>query len=169
MPTLYVKTADGLNEIETRARRISPRARSALILVDGKRTAADIGKMIQQADETLQSLLELGLIEVSATKPAEKVPDRPAPSTPEAFRDTAPAPAAPPPTETVESQRREAVRAVNDLLGPQAESLAIRLEAARNRDELRAALERAAEYIANARGTQSAQQFASRFLRTLPR
>jgi hypothetical protein len=168
MPTLYVKTTDGLNEIETRARRISPRARSALILVDGKRTSADIGKMIQQADETLQSLLELGLIEAAA-RPVEKATDKPAIATPEAFRDTAPAPTPPPPTETVESQRRDAVRAVNDLLGPQAESLALRLEAARNRDELRAALERAAEYIANARGNQAAQQFASRFLRTLPR
>lgn len=168
MPTVYVKTADGLNEIETRARRISPRARSALILVDGKRTASDIGKMIQQADETLQSLLELGLIEAAAA-PAEKAADKPAPASPESVRSPAPAPVAPPVVETVESQRRDAVRAVNDLLGPQAESLAIRLEAARNRDELRAALERAAEYIAIARGTQAAQQFASRFLRTLPR
>jgi hypothetical protein len=168
MSILYVKTADGQNEIETRARRISPRARSALILVDGKRTEADIAKMIQQADETLQSLLELGLIEV-ATRPVEKPAQRPAAAVPETFRDTAPAPTAPPTTETVESQRREAVRAINDLLGPQAESLALRLESARNREELRAALERASEYIANARGTVAAQQFSSRFLRTLPR
>ena len=44
MATIYSKTADGQNEIETRARRLSPRARSTLILVDGKRSEAELGK-----------------------------------------------------------------------------------------------------------------------------
>jgi hypothetical protein len=163
MSILYVKTADGLNEIETRARRISPRARSALILVDGKRTEADIGQMIQQAQETLQSLLELGLIAVISSQP---MPLAPAPALPREWAGSSTSPA---PLATVDIQRREAVRAINDLLGPEAESLAIRLESAKTRDELRSALERATEYIANARGAAVAAQFSSRFVRTLPR
>ncbi len=50
MATIYIKTADGQNEIETRARRLTPRARSTLILVDGKRSDSELAKLVQQAD-----------------------------------------------------------------------------------------------------------------------
>ena len=72
MPTIYIKTAEGQREIETRARRVSARARSALILVDGKRSAADLAKLIQEPAETLQALLDAGLIAVVA--PVAPVP-----------------------------------------------------------------------------------------------
>ena len=60
--------------------------------------------------------------------------------------------------------RREAVRAVHDLLGPDADSLALRMERAATDDDLRVALERAVAYIANARGGGAAAKFAARFL-----
>lgn len=60
---------------------------------------------------------------------------------------------------------RDAVRALNDLLGPEAESLALRLERATDEDQLRAGLERAVQYIANARGGGAAASFATRFLK----
>lgn len=158
MATIYAKTADGQNEIETRARRISPRLRSALILVDGKRNDEELGRLILQSGEALQALLEAGLIEVVA-RPASKATARE--SEPEA-----PAAAAAPAVSPVqfEARRREAVRAVNDLLGPQAETLALKLERAGDADQLREALERAVAYIANARGGGAAAQFAARFL-----
>ena len=37
MATVYRKTDKGRNEIETRANRLLPRLRSALIVVDGQR------------------------------------------------------------------------------------------------------------------------------------
>lgn len=165
MATIYTKTADGQNEIETRARRLTPRARSTLILVDGKRSAEELGKLVQQADETLQALLEAGLIEVVATKSS-------------AARDAAPASPAPAPAAAAapasgmalvefEATRRDAVRAINDLLGPEAETLALRMERATDADQLRVALERAVAYIANARGGGAAAQFAGRFLSNL--
>jgi hypothetical protein len=157
MATTYAKTAAGQNEIETRARRISPRHRSLLILIDGKRTDAELGALVQQFDETLPALLEAGLIEVVATTPAK--PSKEPPVAPEV------APAAPAGGEDFQTMRREAVRAVNDLLGPSGESLALRLERAADAEELRAALERAVAYIANARGGGAAAQFASRFVK----
>ncbi len=60
--------------------------------------------------------------------------------------------------------RGAAVRAVNDLLGPSGEGLAMRLERATDANELHAALERAVTYIANARGGGAAAAFASRFI-----
>jgi len=161
MATIYSKTADGQNEIETRARRLTPRARSALILVDGKRSSAELGKLVQQADETLQALLEQGLIEVVATAPSRSAAKDEGPS-------SVPGPAsAPSPALAMvefEATRRDAVRAINDLLGPEAEMLALKIERATDELQLRAALERAVAYIANARGGGAATQFAAKFL-----
>lgn len=162
MATIYSKTADGQNEIETRARRLSPRARSTLILVDGKRSEAELGKLVQQADETLQALLEAGLIEVVASSKAA-----PARETAVAPPVAAPAPASGMAVVEFEATRRDAVRAINDLLGPEAETLALRMERATDADQLRVALERAVAYIANARGGGAAAQFAGKFLSNL--
>jgi hypothetical protein len=127
MATTYRKTADGLAELETRARGLVPRLRTALIMVDGKRNDEELRKLVgQQADETLQILVEQGLIEViSITQP--KLPERkPA---------AAPAPAAP--AKDFATQRRDAVRAINDLLGPVGETLAIKMEQRRARPNCR--------------------------------
>lgn len=162
MPTIYAKTADGQNEIETRARRISPRLRSALILVDGKRTDEELARLIQQSEETLQALLDAGLIEITARPAARSAPREPAPE------PATPAAAPAMNTAEFETRRREAVRAVNDLLGPQAEMLALKLERAGDMTQLREALERAVAYIANARGGGAAAQFAAQFLAPPP-
>jgi dsDNA-specific endonuclease/ATPase MutS2 len=161
MATIYSKTADGQNEIETRARRLTPRARSALILVDGKRSNVELGKLVQQADETLQALLEQGLIEVVATVSSRSAAKDEGPT-------SVPGPAsAPSPALAMvefEATRRDAVRAINDLLGPEAETLALKIERASDELQLRSALERAVAYIANARGGGAATQFAAKFL-----
>ena len=161
MATIYSKTADGQSEIETRAHRLTPRARSALILVDGKRSDAELGKLIQQADETLHALLEQGLIEAIATAPSRS-------STKDEGPSSLPGPASAPSPALArvefEATRRDAVRAINDLLGPEAEMLALKIERASDELQLRAALERAVAYIANARGGGAATQFAAKFL-----
>jgi hypothetical protein len=67
MATIYRKAAKGQAEIDTRAHRLIPRLRTALILVDGKRTDDELRLMIaQQPEETLAALLEQGFIEVVA-------------------------------------------------------------------------------------------------------
>lgn len=156
MATIYTKTAAGQNEIDTRSRRIPPRARTLLILVDGKRSDEELFKLVADGPAVLQTLVDAALVE-AVGRPAEPA------------RAAAPAKAAPeadhkPATADLPTRRRDAVRAVTDLLGPAAETLALRIERANDEDELRVALERAVAYIANARGGGAAAQFASRFL-----
>lgn len=65
MPTIYRKTAKGQTEIETRAHRLAPRFRSLLILVDGRRSDADLEKLMPQAGaQALDALVEGGFIEL---------------------------------------------------------------------------------------------------------
>jgi len=154
MPTIFRKTAKGVTEIETRAHRLAPRMRSALIMVDGKRSDADLRPLIQQQpDETLAALAEQGFIEVLAAAPDAVQAPRAAPA--------AAAPARP--AADFEARRRAAVRGLNDQLGPLAETLAIKIERARTADELRPLLATAVQVIGNARGRGAAADYAARF------
>ena len=178
MAIIYRKTAKGVAEIETRAHRLPPRVRSALILVDGKRSDDVLASMIQlQAPETLHALAGQGFIEVltvtagpalsalsaQSTPPAAPVASAPLAAAP--LRPATPpgAPAVPSAAPEWQTRRREAVRAVNDLLGPAGESASMRLERARNVDELRVALSSAVQTIGAARGRQAAEGFVARF------
>ena len=159
MPTIFRKTAKGLAEIDTRAHRLPPRSRSMLILVDGKRDVEDLKALVTvQAEECLQALSDQGFIEAVG----ETVRNAPV--------MTAAAPAAPAaPTHAassavdVDGLRRAAVRALNDALGPGAETLAIRLERARTLEELRPLFAQGAKLLAAARGQAAAAAFAERF------
>ena len=154
MPIIFRKTAKGVTEIETRAHRLAPRLRSALIMVDGKRSDADLRPLItQQPDETLAALAEQGFIEIVAAAPAMA----PLP------RAAVPPAAAARPVMDFETRRRAAVRGLNDLLGPAAETLAIRMERARSAEELRPLLATAVQLVANARGRSAADDYAARF------
>ena len=167
MGIIYRKTSEGQSEIETRDRKLGPRLRSALIMIDGKRTDEDLRKLLAQgADETLQILLEQGLIEAVQAAPSR--PPRPAGAPAAAPSEGAAAAAqpAPLPARDFPTLRREAVRAVNDLLGPMGEMVALKLEQAKNTDELRNALEKAVTVIGNARGGAAAVQFARQFIET---
>lgn len=154
MPLIYRKTAKGLNEIETRAHRLPPRLRSALIVVDGRRDVNELKPLIlAQPDETLQALAEQGFIEVVGETAAPPPPPKPA----------APPPPAASGAGDFDATRKAAVRALNDQLGPAAETLSIKMEKARNLAELMPLLVQAAQAIANMRGRAAAQAFAQRF------
>ena len=160
MASIYAKTQQGQQEIETRALRLPARLRSTLILVDGKRSDAELGRLVPNVGEVLQALLEAGLIEVTQTVSSRSSPPpAPAPAAPAA----APTPAAAP-REDITKLRRDAVRALTDLLGPDAEALAMRIEKAADAETLAPLLERAVTLVANARGGSAAAQFAARFL-----
>lgn len=162
MAHIYRKTDKGHAEIDTRAHHLPPRLRSALILVDGKRSDDDLRKLIQQdPDATLQQLLEQGFIEQLAAAPS---------------RTPAPPQAAPAPQKTeaqvslsvspsqLEQIKRDAVRSLNNHLGPMADNLSLKIEKARNMAELRPLLETGAQIILNASGTGAAADFTNRFL-----
>lgn len=65
MGAVFVKTAKGKTELTTRSGALTPRARRVLILVDGKRTVADLDALIQSDTlrNTLGQLEEDGFIE----------------------------------------------------------------------------------------------------------
>ena len=62
-----IKTADGLDEIATRARRLGQRQRTMLLLVDGRRSADEVKRLAAQAGvpaSCYDDLLALGLIAI---------------------------------------------------------------------------------------------------------
>jgi hypothetical protein len=156
MPTIFRKTAKGAAEIETRANRLTPRMRSMLILVDGKRDADDLRQMItQQADETLKALAEQGFIEAVG----ETMRGGAAAA---AAESAAPAPPAAP-AQDVNVVRKAAIRMLTEILGPTADSLAVRMEKARSMEELKPLLGQAAKLILAARGRSAAEAYAAMF------
>ena len=159
MTTVYRKSSKGQQEIETRADRLAPRLRTALILVDGRRSDVDLRALIQlEPDATLRALLEGGYIEAISTQPAAAAP--------QASAAPAPAPAAPPAASAaaLAERRRLAVRHLTDQLGPVVEELAMRIEKTRTWPELLQALELGRSVIQNARGSAAAARFAAQFI-----
>ncbi len=164
MATTYRKSAKGIAEIATRANKLVPRLRSALILVDGKRSDEDLRSLIlQQPDETLLALAAQGFIEVVSVTDT-----RPIPVARVAAPAAAPAAATPPkPAPGADDfvvYRREVVRMLNEKVGPGAEPMAIRLERTRSFDEIRPLLDAARQMIEMARGAQAGNDFRTRFM-----
>jgi len=158
MSRIFRKTGKGVDEIATRANRLVPRLRTALILVDGVRNETELGQLIRQHPaETLEELLTLGYVEVAAV--ADAPPRRHAADEPAARKAAEPA-ATEKPFATL---RAEAVRAFNDLAGPSGEALAMKMEKAASREQLAPLLQTAYEIIGNSRGTQAATEFKARF------
>jgi hypothetical protein len=155
MAVIYRKTPKGTDEIATRANRLAPRLRTALILVDGIRDDAQLGKLItQQPLETLQELLAHGYIEVSpAPEPAVKPARVNTAQAGHGYDDKA----------AFATYRAQAVRAFNDLAGPTGENLAIKMEKAASREQLAPLLQIAHGIILNAHGSTVANEFKARF------
>ena len=156
MTTIYRKTAKGLAEIETRAHRLPPRLRGALILVDGQRSVDDLAKLVPgDADATLQQLLADGFIDVFAI-----LADRP-PLPP-------PAPAPAPAVATIDLTKRDAVRYINETLGPAGEGVAIKIERAKSMAELQPLLTQAAQVLHSFGGASTSETFIARFISAPP-
>jgi len=150
--TTYRKTTSGSEAIAARHPGLSQRHRSLLILVDGRRNTRELATLASgfgDVEELLQPLLNQGFIEpIVERKPAAAT----------ATASTATGPKAPAP---FLQARSVAVRRLTDLLGPSAETLCIKLEAARSAEEFRAALKRVEAILREAVGAQRAAQFLS--------
>lgn len=69
---IYHKAAKGAEAIATRQHGLSPKLRSMLILIDGKRTFDDLARLSQMlgdTDELLGQLLDEGFIEPGGAAP----------------------------------------------------------------------------------------------------
>lgn len=163
MATIFRKTDKGQTEVETRAHRLAPRLRSALILVDGKRSSDELRKLIaQQADDTLAALNDQGFIEVAAVASAPAA-SAPAPAVSEPRTSSSSSSSSSGGTRDFDGLRRQLVREFNELTGPLGEAMAIRMEKAADRQALRALLAAAGEYVIGVRGASAANDFVQRY------
>lgn len=153
MATVYRKTDKGVAEIATRAHRLAPRYRSALILVDGKKTDEDLHKLILvEPAQTLAGLLAEGFIDVLATL-AERAPE-PKPGASRTSGSSA----------SFVSRQRDAVRELNHQMGPLAETLALSMERAKGEADLQPLLVQASEMLRRMRGAAPADAYLARFV-----
>lgn len=157
---VYHKSAKGTEEIATRQHRLSPKLRSMLILVDGKRGYDELARLSQllgSTDEILGQLLDQGFIEpiASAPVPAAATPSATQPAT----AGAAAAPAAAP--ISLKEAQRFVSRRLIDLLGPNAEELCLKIEAARTVKDFQAAVVRAEGILRQYKSAHTAAEFAA--------
>ena len=159
--TIYRKTAKGSEAIANRQSGLGPRHRSLLIMMDGRRSVAElapVGSALGDVTELMQVLVAEGLIE-----PLQQPAPASAPA-PLAAAASAPAPlaAAADPAKariSLSHAQRHAVRLLNDLLGPGAAELCMKLEASKTGQEFRAALQRTEAVLRDAVGPKKAERF----------
>ncbi len=150
--TVYIKTDKGREEIDKRTNHLGARFRTALILVDGRSTAAElIGKIPGEGANILAELLKDGYI-------------APAAGTAPAGGDTEPA--APEAAEKsgfdLATAKREAVRVIEAVLGPGGESLALAVERSNSYAEFAKQAQRTRDIISQVGGAKKAAEFWSK-------
>lgn len=186
--TLLVKTDKGRDAMARRLPELGPRLRSMLILVDGKRSAAELDQLgagLGGGASLLEQLLSHGWIaphdpngpSFQNTAPLVDGPSSAAPA-PAAAAVAVPAPApqapaaAPPLAASVlpfVEARRLVVRFINDAAGPMGELTAIRVESCKTAAELQAQLPRVRDALQNYRGAATVQRFDQEVVPQLPR
>jgi len=169
---IYVKTPKGAAEVAARSALLTMTTRRVLIMMDGKRTVGEIATLVRPGEiEGIVSQLEsAGLVQKAAAAVADKGSPvnlreaaGDAPLTVGAAvmdeRELTPI--------TLEEAKRRAARELNDRLGPEAESLAIRIEHCRSIEEFRERVREAERFVAAALGNAAAQDYL-RALRRKP-
>jgi hypothetical protein len=132
--TVLSKTAKGREEVETRKYKLDQRTRSVLITVNGKLTVAQLKAQLGMAE--LDALLEK-LLREDFVQPAD-----------DAAAGT-----------SVEQVRGEVARLISAALGPDGDSIALKVESAKTVEELRAYLESRRAMFDGALGKEKAAAF----------
>ena len=154
---IYQKSAKGSEAIATRQHGLSPKLRSVLILIDGKRDLQElirISGMLGDTELLVGQLLDQGCIEaVGKTTQSAGPVSAPAPMSSGA--------AAPSSAVSLIEARRYAVRRLIDIVGPNADELCMRIESARSVSDFIAAVARAEAMVREFRGANAASAFAA--------
>ena len=166
--SVYRKSAHGAEALARRDPALTLRLRSLLIMVDGKRPVEELSRLSPsgaETDQLMTQLDDLGMIEL-ATAPAVAAPAAVASPSDTQQQDTAApraAEAAPGPVTVrvvpLADARRAAVRRLTDLLGPMADDLCVRMEAAKTAQDLLALVKRAEQLVKTTRGAEAAAAF----------
>lgn len=153
--TIYRKTERGLTEMTSRELRLTPRLRSALILIDGKKLLRELQVLLgPQHAETLRALEDQGLIE--AIQPIRIAdPEPPTPTVPAArFLST----------REVDAIRRHAVRWLAERMGPYADGVNLKIEKCKTAEELLVSLRLGKTIVEQQLGGAAAEQFQAEFV-----
>jgi hypothetical protein len=153
---VFGKTPKGTTELTARSGALSLAQRRLLILVDGVRDVEQLAELVPSAIGESLAVLEAGGFVALLGGAAESA------DTVQGAADTVQGVAtAIPEAEmtTVHEAKARAVRAINDLLGPAADGLAMAIEAATSGDELRPLIREAQRLVAVAHGAATAQAF----------
>lgn len=181
--TLLAKTEKGRDAMARRVPELVPRLRSMLILVDGKRSVAELDKLGAALGGGLALLEQLaahgwvGPADGSSPPPTPTFADsQPFPVTaPTPVTEPAPIAAQPDTAPRVVSAlpfpdaRRLVVRFINDAVGPMGEQTAIRVESCKTAADLQALLPRIRDALQNYRGMATVQRFNDEVVPQLPR
>lgn len=163
---IYHKTPKGTEAIANRHSDLAPRLRSLLIMVDGKRTFAELATMAAALGDPgrLSELETEGLVEPAVaeekTMPAALEP---------AGAPQQPAAAAPPQRAANLAQaQRFSSHLLEHLLGPMAEPLCIKIEGARDLADFVAVIKRAREIVREIKGSAEAERFVAQIEAQMP-
>lgn len=133
LSAVYVRTEKARQEIAQRSQAIPSRARSLLMLIDDKLNGAQLLEKFasyQNSTEFLELLAEQGYIEAQAGAEAAVA------ATPVVAAAPSAAPAAPV-SPSIHEAKRHVIRTLHDVLGPEADFLTEKIEAALTGGELR--------------------------------
>lgn len=143
------KTEAGVNAIKLRDRALTPKSRMLLIVVDGGKSVAELIKPMPNPDEARQLLGEL------LTAGFVMMLDLPKPA-------PAPAPLKAIPTgsdDTLKPMIRRAARLLEDLLGPDAESLCLQIERCTSHAQFNAKIIELSRIVATMRSEKKGAEF----------
>lgn len=146
---VFAKTAKGREEVEKRTYRIDSRRRMLLIMVDGIHTVEDLATKSASPEDAftqLQSLWTEGFIEPASGSPAPSA----SAEEPVAAVTTG---------RSLEELQRAASRAISNLLGPEGESMALRLEKTQSVEQFLMEAQRAREALKGFAGARKAEAF----------
>jgi hypothetical protein len=160
---VFQKTPRGFEEIKTRQLGLAPKTRQLLILVDGHRRIPDLLKMMPEAELRVQldylsgyGLIErLDTVQSFAPSPGSTV-------APPTFAPTQSQAVPVEPTISLEMAKTRISRAVIDTMGPNGETFSMRIEKAKDFQEVRELLTSLAPVVEAFGGRAALQGFVQR-------
>ena len=155
---VFHKSEAGAREIATPAHGLSPKLRRALIMIDGVKTVAELAPMFRpgEVDAILAELQDKGLVTLTGGELA-----------PVAAKAVAGPAAGAIKAEHFEEVRRRAMREISDRLGPNGDTLALKIERCKTPEDLRSALREAEKIMASFLGAEYGRTFAQKIGRDL--
>ncbi|TXF10425.1 hypothetical protein [Pelomicrobium methylotrophicum] len=150
--TVFAKTDKGRTEVATRQAGLDAKTRMLLIMLDGQTPLGQLAQKLTRLGDLGPCLEELLALELIA--PVDGVHQGARPR-------AAPVAGKAPPDDKLEAARREALRRLHELLGPDADLFAPGLEAAGSVAGLLEQVQRVADVVRSVAGKGKAEEYVS--------